>query len=219
MSEMIQQRTPEWFRARLGMFTGSRIADLLTRGRSKADLFGQTAKTYMYQVMAERVLHPDCIDAYIDELMSGFQSRAMQWGEQQEVIAREAFAKHLGQAVHETTTTPCQAEGCEHLAASPDGITASGDVVEIKCPSLGVAMKYRTEITDAVTLKAVEPKYYWQTQAEMLCAKAAKCHFVVWQPYLMQPLHVAEIERVQDDIDAITARIREAEEFINQHQQ
>jgi hypothetical protein len=49
------QRTEEWFAQRLGKFTASRFGDLMTSGRSKADIFGQTAISYMMEVAAEKL--------------------------------------------------------------------------------------------------------------------------------------------------------------------
>lgn len=42
------QHSIEWFRKRLGNFTGSQIGLLMKKGRS--DYFSDTAKTYIYQV-------------------------------------------------------------------------------------------------------------------------------------------------------------------------
>ena len=48
-SNMVEQGTAEWFKLRLGNFTGSRIGDLMSGGK-KGDMFGKTALAYIYEV-------------------------------------------------------------------------------------------------------------------------------------------------------------------------
>jgi hypothetical protein len=42
----------EWFAKRAGKFTCSRFGDLMTTGRGKDEVFGQTALSYIYLVAA-----------------------------------------------------------------------------------------------------------------------------------------------------------------------
>ncbi len=50
---MEAQHSLEWYRKRLGKVTGSRVGDLMKPGKKKEDLFGDTAKSYIYQLAAE----------------------------------------------------------------------------------------------------------------------------------------------------------------------
>ena len=54
------QHSIEWFRKRLGNFTGSQIGLLMKKGKS--DYFSDTAKTYIYQVASERDMNPEIIN-------------------------------------------------------------------------------------------------------------------------------------------------------------
>ena len=54
---MEAQRSLEWYRKRLGCFTGSRIGDLMKANRS-GNGFGECAMNYIYQVAGERMLNP-----------------------------------------------------------------------------------------------------------------------------------------------------------------
>ena len=58
---MEAQRTLEWYRKRLGCFTGSRIGDLMKTNRS-GNAFGECAMNYIYQVAGERMLNPAMIN-------------------------------------------------------------------------------------------------------------------------------------------------------------
>ena len=58
---MEAQRTLEWYRKRLGCFTGSRIGDLMKTNRSGNGV-GECAMNYIYQVAGERMLNPAMIN-------------------------------------------------------------------------------------------------------------------------------------------------------------
>ena len=63
------QHSIEWFRKRLGNFTGSQIGLLMKKGRS--DYFSDTAKTYIYQVASERDMNPEIINDDVEISASG----------------------------------------------------------------------------------------------------------------------------------------------------
>jgi len=66
----LKQGSKAWFHARLGVFTGSKIPDLMKPGRSKADKFGETAKNVIRQVQIERNLTETGRELYVDELFA-----------------------------------------------------------------------------------------------------------------------------------------------------
>jgi len=212
-----EQRTYDWHRARLGNWTGSEIYKLMGRGRSKADTFSETAKSYILKVLSERMLSTDVVEddelfgLYINQTSAW--SKAMEWGIEHEDEARMLYEKKTG---NEVTAVPSIAHAAiEHYAASPDGIITRADkVIEIKCPLPDTYVKYRLMIGDADDLRAVKPEYFWQVMAEMDCTEAAACDFIVYNPFMREPIHIATIERCQEDIDIIHERIALAEEYI-----
>lgn len=56
-TDVTEQRSLAWFRQRLGYITGSKVGDLMKSGRRKEEAFGETAKSYLYQVAAERCIN------------------------------------------------------------------------------------------------------------------------------------------------------------------
>jgi hypothetical protein len=48
-----EQRTDEWHKQRMGKFTASRFGELMTNGRKKDEVLGQTAISYIYEKAAE----------------------------------------------------------------------------------------------------------------------------------------------------------------------
>ncbi len=215
------QRSLNWFRARLGNFTGSRCGDLMKSGRAKAEIFSETAKSYIAQVAAERWMNPAIVND--DELFTQYleyvkvTSRAMQFGTEQEDSARRLFERLAGYPVAEPSS--CKHDGIEHFAASPDGLVMvdyrPAACLEIKCPQQATFVKYLS-VKDGPTLLAANPTYYWQTLAEMSCTDTDLCYFAVYCPWQTSPMHIAVIERNHDDEALLLERIRKANELIEE---
>lgn len=220
---MIEQRSIEWFRQRLGSICGSRVADIMKTGRKNGEPWSDTAKSYLYQVAAERLFNPDFLnddDVFQDYLdQTSFTTKAMQWGTEQEQSAIELFEKINPDGDEVVPMPSCQHGTLPHFAASPDGAVYGARglrIIEVKCPNLNTYMKYRSLVHDAASLKDTEPKYYWQMMAEMSCTEATAGIFITYCPWLSKPIHWANIERVDDDIRLMEERVALANDFINQ---
>lgn len=217
----MEQRSLEWFRARLGQVTGSEVGKLMVRGRAKNETFGETAKSYLYRLSAERRMNPaivsddDLMQQYVD--FNELRSRAIRWGREQEENAKELL-RARGLCLTETGSVAHPT--LPHFAASPDallrdaGTGAVTGVVEIKSPSQEVFARYAAEVVDGASLRRVNALYYWQTVAEMMCVGVERCLFVVFCPWQWDPLHVVPIELDKADADALAERVMEAEAFI-----
>lgn len=217
---MIEQGSKEWLVSRLGFFTGSRIGDLMTSGK-KGEMFGKTALSYIYEVCAER----DLLQSYIDDnyLFEIYQQQVsisnkfIEFGHDNEDFAAERYQ----------LVTGCELEECEsiqhpaipYFSASPDRIAIKGGmkkVAEIKCPLPKTFMEYMAEVKDNDTLKAVNPKYFHQIQAEMACTGLDRADFVAFCPFLKHNIHIVEITRDDIVISEFEKRITEANKIINQ---
>ena len=217
---MIEQNSSEWLKSRIGFFTGSRIGDLMTSGK-KGEMFGKTALSYIYEVCAER----DLLQKYIDDdyLFDIYQQQVsinnkfIEFGHDNEDFAAERYQ----------LVTECKLEECEsiqhptisHFSASPDRIAIKDGlrkVVEIKVPLPKTFMEYMAEVKDNETLKSVNPKYYYQTMAEMACTGLDKADFVVFCPFLKHNIHIVEITRDEAVIAEFEKRITAANKIINQ---
>lgn len=224
-----EQHSIEWYRDRLGCITGSKVGTLMQKGRSKEEAFSQTAKTYIYQVAGERALSPAIVE---DDKMLQFyleqtsaQSRAMRFGTEQEPNARSLYTELTGNAVTEVGL--CHHKTITHLASSPDGIvyekaadgTETLGNIEIKCPGLAAYTQYVAEIKDNDSLLRVQKDYYYQCQCHMACTGAEFCDFVVFCPFVENPIHIVRITRDNETIDLIEERVLLAEEVINNNYQ
>jgi hypothetical protein len=106
-----------------------------------------------------------------------------------------------------------------NYAASPDRFTYDGEekiVVEVKAPTPKVYMKYRSEIKDNATLKSVEPRYFYQVQAQLMCSGLKSADFVCFCPFLKHPIHIVRITADEEVQNEIACRITEAEKIIAQ---
>lgn len=214
-----EQRTLDWYRARLGYITGSQVGSLMKSGRAKDKVFSDTALTYLYQLAGERSLNPEIVKDdnmftfYIEQTTS--QSKAMRFGTEQEENARAMYVTMTGREVKEVGL--CHHPQIKYLASSPDGITADGDVkgcVEIKCPTLSTYSKYVAEIHDNESLKKVNPDYFFQCQNHMACTDTIFCDFIVYCPFVENPIHIVRITRDEEAIALIMERVELAEQII-----
>ena len=213
-----EQHSLEWFRKRLGNFTGSQVGLLMKKGRS--DYFSDTAKSYIYQVAAERSMNPAIVednDLFNDYLCKvSISSKSMQWGNEQEANARELYSKITGFDITEVGS--CKHPTIEHFASSPDGIFEVGGriigCIEIKCPNQNTYMKYRSEISDNKSLLSVKYEYYYQCMAHMMCLGAEWCDFVVYNPFQLSPIGITRIVADESVFREIEERVVKANQIV-----
>lgn len=221
-TQNIEQRSLDWFRSRLGNFSGSEVGDLMQKGRTKDQLFGNTALSYIYKVAVERNLNPKIVEDdfwfqnYLDQ--NTVSSKAMQWGVDNEEPARRLCEKVWKVKIEEVPSV--NHSTIEHFSASPDGYICEGEdrgVVEIKCVGISNFGKYLFKLKDAGTLKEINPTYYWQVMAEMACTGAKYCIFFVYCPFVKKPYVSVKIERDEEAIGQLEERVKLANEYINEN--
>jgi putative phage-type endonuclease len=183
----MEQRSTEWFAARLGKVTASRVADVIAKTKTG---YSTSRENYMAQLICER--------------MKGMQSEsysnvAMQWGTDQEPLACAAYeaAKNVlvdavGFIVHPTII---------NAGASPDGLVNDDGLVEIKCPNTATHI-------DTLLSNKTPSKYNTQMQWQMACTSRKWCDFVSFDPRMPEDLQLF-IQRV--DFDSEYVKMLEAE--------
>lgn len=211
-----EQRTLDWYRSRLGVITGSRVGDLI--GKGKGAEFTKTGLDYLTSVAGERLL-PDGIAAddvlfelYLDEV--NVTSKAMRIGQEREAEARELYCDITGRAVAESgaVSHPTIAG----FASSPDGLVIDPETgavegtVEIKCPSPSTFMKYLSGVKTPEELKAVNAGYYWQCISHMSVTGARWCDFVVYSPYSTLPIVKVRIDADAEALATLETRVKAA---------
>jgi hypothetical protein len=185
--------------------------------------FSDAAKTYIYQVAAERAMNPGIVND--DELFSMYlqqvniNTKAMQWGTEQEEPARSLYEKLTGRRI--VTVGLCVHPTIPNFASSPDGYyynenTGEKGVLEIKAPNQATFMRYKDEVKDGVSLLSVKSEYFYQCMAHIACRGAQWADFVVYSPFQLNPIHIVRILPDEKVFAEMEARIRMANEMIEQ---
>ena len=189
----MDQRTDEWFSARLGKVTASRVADVVAKTKSG---YSASRENYMADLIVERLT---------GQKAASFSNAAMEWGTATEPQARAAYSARTGELVEEVGFL-CHPV-IEQAGASPDGVVGGG-LVEIKCPNTATHLEY--------VLSGKPPeKYVTQMQWQMACTGKAWCDFVSYDPRLPEHLQML-IVRVPRDIARICELEVEVQKFLNE---
>lgn len=178
-----EQRSPEWFAARLGKATGSRFADVLAGGK------GLTRKAYAVELALEIVT---------GKAVEGFTSQAMQDGIDREPIARALYEAYSGHFVDEVGFCLHDALPC---GVSPDGLINHDGGLEIKCPKASTHASY-------LALQAEPPAYTAQIQGCMWVTGRQWWSFVSYHPDFPENAQLI-VRRIKRD-DAYIAKLEEA---------
>lgn len=197
----IEQGTPEWFAARLGKVTASRVADLIAKTKTG---YSTSRENYMVELALERIT--GARDA-------GFTNAAMQWGTEQEPFARAAYEARTGELVEEVGLI--LHPRIEQAGASPDGLVGKNGLIEIKCPNSATHIR---------TLQNKKPQGHYVTQMmwQMACTGRDWCDFVSFDPRMPEGLQlfVTRIERSSEVVEhlekEVTAFLVEVEAMVNE---
>lgn len=183
---MIEQRSEDWFAARMGKVTASKVSDVMAKGRGGAP--SATRQNYMMQLLCERLT---------GKREEGFTSAAMQRGTDLEPIARSAYEVDKGVMTVETGLI--LHPKIEGFGASPDGLVGDRGMLEIKSPNTA---------THVATLQSGrhDLQYDWQMLAQMACADRDWVDFVSFDDRLPEELQYACFRFHRDE-----KRIREME--------
>lgn len=158
---MIEQGTPEWFAARLGKVTASRIKDVVAKTKTGPSA---SRKNYAAELMLERLT---------GQRKESFSNEAMRWGTETEPLARLAYSLHTGLDVEEVGFI--DHPSVLRSGASPDGLVGERGMVEIKCPNTATHCEW------AIAGK-VPPEHELQMQWQMDCCDRDWCDFVSYDP-------------------------------------
>ena len=181
---MIVQGTDEWFAARLGRVTASRISDVMMAKTTAG------YQNYRSQLVCERLT---------GNPTEAFTSAAMQHGTDTEPQARAMYSMTDGHEIAEVGFI--QHPAITMSGASPDGLVGDGGLVEIKCPQ-------PTEHIRVLTGGAIKRNYMLQMIWQMECTGRDWCDFVSFCPSLPDEMQLF-VQRVDQNHDQAT-EIRDA---------
>lgn len=188
------QNSPEWYAARLGMATASKVKALIAQPK-KATGELKSRRDMKLQLLAE-MLTSRTKDNYV--------SMAMEWGIENEGRARADYESETGLTVEPVGLLLHPA--ISRAAASPDGFVAPDGLLEIKCPETFTHLSY-------MEAGVVPEDYRDQMDWQMACAgpEIKWCDFVSYDPRLKPELQLFIVRRHRDD-----KRIAEMESLVMQ---
>jgi putative phage-type endonuclease len=201
----MEQRTDEWYQARLGKATASKFGDIMTLIKT-----GESAarKNYRSQLVAERLT---------GQPSDNYTSSAMQHGIDNEELARLEYSLMTGNDVQEAffeTHETLQA------GASPDGYVDTDGLVEIKCPNTATHI-------ETLKTKKIPKQYYWQIMGQLWITGRKWCDYLSYDPRLPQnaQLILIRVERNEEDITKLETEVTaflktvdEEEQFIRSYE-
>jgi putative phage-type endonuclease len=188
----MDQGSDDWFAARLGKVTASRVADVIAKTKTG---FSTSRANYAAQLVAERLT---------GTVQESYTNAAMQWGTDQEPEARTAYQFLHNAAVELVGFVPHPA--ITMSGASPDGLVGTDGLVEIKCPNTA---------THIETLRggAIPEKYATQMYWQMACTGRQWCDFVSYDPRLPQNMQLF-VQRLRRDDNRIRNLETEVSAFL-----
>lgn len=198
----MEQRSEEWFQARLGKVTASRVADVLAKIKS-----GESAsrRNYKIQLVSERLT---------GERQETYINQAMQDGIDREQFARDRYVQQFGEVEEVGFVKHPTLEA----GASPDGMVGDDGIIEIKCP-MG------STHTETLMTQDIPSKYVPQVQFQLLVTGRKWCDFVSYNPMFPEHLQVfvkrieadpvyqkeleSEVKQFLEEVDTIINKLKE----------
>ena len=179
-----EQRSPEWFAARLGRLTGSRAADMLSIIKS-----GEAAarRDLRVQLVCERLTQTLQEDAFVNAVMQrGIDMEPAAFAAYESLTGQ--VARRTGFLAHDTLAIGCSLDG--HIG-NFDGL------LEMKCPKSATHLRYLRAGT-------VPLDYLPQITHNLWVTGAAWCDFLSFDDRFPKGLQtfLVRVERSAIDLDA-----------------
>lgn len=200
----MEQRSPEWYEARLGRFTASDFHTFLGNSQTKTDM--------LWEKVAERIFH--------DSDRSDYTTFAMERGVILEPEARKLYTLATGNKVKEVGIVFPDGNYAEWAACSPDGLVDKNGMIEIKCPLAKNFLQWTEPSisTDGEELprevRYIKPEYKTQVQFNLMITDREWCDFCYYHP--RAGISILRIERDQELIDKIKTALDSCIEFVKQ---
>src|SRR5210317_183348 len=174
----MEQLSQEWFEARLGKVTASRVSDVLATRKGQEST---VRAKYKLQLATERLTNKKT-DTHMNQ--------AMQDGIEREPMAREIYEKLKDVTVEEVGFV--QHPAIERAGASPDGLVGDDGIIEIKCP-------IETTHTTNLLERKLPSKYKPQVQFQLSTTGRKWCDFISYNPNFEPRLQLIVIRVERDD--------------------
>jgi len=178
----VEQGSPEWFEARLGIPTASKFSTVMARGKQGGESL--TRRKYMLQLAGERLTK---------QPMESYKNDHMDRGTEQEPAALAQYEFDTELTVERVGFIRCGRTGC-----SPDGLIGKDGMVEFKSALADI-------LIDIHLRKRYPPEHAAQCQGNLWVAQRKWIDIVVFCPGL--PSYVERITRDEVYINDIAGAV------------
>ena len=191
------QGTGAWFNDRTGKLTASRMAAAMSFLKAKKDELPKESserRKLKIEILAER-LTGNIVPKYV--------TQEMQWGIDQEPMAKEAFTLATGLQVIDVGFV--EHPTIENCGASPDGVIESEvSLLEIKCPSTSTMLNWLLAARENPGW--LPEDYLPQMTLQSACLGGCPVYFCAYDPrlpdknkllirkYVPDPVYIADVE-------------------------
>jgi hypothetical protein len=196
----VDQNSDAWSRLRLGVFTASNFDKIVTgTTRSKSRQW----QDHAYHVLAERILMRK-EDAYVSEPMIRgqiVQDQAADWYE----FDREVETQKIGFISSDDFYEDSRGYRWSRYGCSPDRLVGADGLMESKCPTPRVQLKYWFE-------QKPDRKYWPQLQGQLWISEREWVDILCWHEEL--PKVVIRVHRDETFIAILRKEIAATNEFL-----
>jgi predicted phage-related endonuclease len=199
MMQGVSQQTGEWLQARIGCVTASRVADIVTRLKSKKGPDGELAYSADRQKYKKELIYENMTNLSLGHWVSP----AMDWGSENEPLAKAAYEMEADVELQDGGFW--LHDEIPRFGASPDALVGEFGLLECKCPPSGHL--------DILQSRVIPVEYEPQMLAQMACTGRQWCDFVSFNPDFPKQ-HRIFIKRFHRDEARITELQNEVMKFL-----
>lgn len=190
---MVEQRSAEWFQARCGCVTSSRVDDAVRK--LKKGGVSATRESYKMELLTEVLTGRSAYHYVSSEMYFGIENEPLARAAYE--ISRETEIQQVGFVFH---------PHIKQAGASPDGLIGEDGLIEIKVPNSTTHLTYMLAET---VPEEYRPQMLWQ----LACTGRQWCDFVSYDPRMPEGLNLFVV-RFERDEKAIVEMEHEVERFI-----
>ena len=184
----VEQRSDEWFQAKMGKMSASNADTILANGKG--------LETYIYSLMAEYYSKGEKVH---------YTNADIERGILLEPEAKIEFEFYTGLEVREVGYVELN----EYILASPDGLIGDDGLIEIKCPNDSIYFKL-------LLSNNIKPEYIAQMQMQMYVTDRQYCYFVSYNPNFEKSLYIKKINRDEEMIDKLKKGLERGTQLIKE---
>lgn len=184
----VEQRSDEWFQAKMGKMSASNADTILANGKG--------LETYIYSLMAEYYSKGEKVH---------YTNADIERGILLEPEAKIEFQFYTGLDIKEVGYV----EFNEYILVSPDGLIGDDGLIEIKCPNDSIYFKL-------LLSNNIKPEYIAQMQMQMYVTDRQYCYFVSYNPNFEKSLYIKKINRDEEMIEKLKKGLERGTELIKE---